>query len=260
MERTTQSIYSRNIGLLDNFLEESLKEVRSISSQQEWKKVIIHRLFSQATNVMFCLLSNSEESKFQNESYVTDAVLFGALARIVRDIYLNIVYLKTNALSDEQMKACWRYQVVRQKIKTIKHTGISAQPELLQLGTERTILEKILDTIPFCDNQHKKSVYNGRCERALNLAQIANIKGFDEDYFKSEFVFFSQFAHSTAYANNFQVDEGIPQGLVTAIYDKVIAYFIGIAVESIELLLPAHPQLQILLISYQEVIKNRWTR
>jgi hypothetical protein len=251
-----QQLYDRAIKILDNFHEESESIIKGIVYRQDWLGNKIYHLFKQGSNITFALLSNSEKSKFQNERYVTELIYIGALGRIIRDIYVNIIYLKTNKFSVKDMKLCWDFQILCQKINAIKYTVTENDlTELDSLEVQKRELELEIAKINFST---KGELLNGKAEKMLSLKELAEIKGFNKDKFHNEFVYFSQFVHSTAFANSFLTEQGIDFRLVAATYHKIVAYFVGIVTESIELLCPNYPQLDELTKTYKEIIDKRW--
>ncbi len=253
---TEQKIYDRAINILDNFLDESLKVIETIPPNNLWKEQLIYKLYKQSSHIAFALLSHTDKSKYQSEKYVSDIILIGALGRIIRDIYVNIIYLKTDKFSEKDMKTVWDFQVLYQKINLTHFEGIKDYTETLkQLEAERDSLKQQIDGITFST---KGQVLMGKDEKLLSLQDLADIKQFHKGKFHTEFAFFSQFSHSTAFANHFIKSNGIPLTIIAATYDRIVAYFVGIVAESIELLLPDHKDLEYLQKQYKDIIANRW--
>jgi len=249
-------IYNRAIGILDSFHEESEKIIKEIKRPQTWRELTIYNLFRQGSHITFVLLSNSERSKFLNPTYVTELILIGTLGRIVRDIYVNIIYLKTYQFSEEQMKMCWDFQTLCQKINAIKFESVKEADEArIDAETKKEELKAQIDQITFST---KSDLFRGKTEKLLNLVELAQIKEFDKGKFHNEFVYFSQFAHSTAFANSFIEENGINLALVAITYDKIVAYYVGVVYESLELLFPNHHQLSELQILYKDIVHKRW--
>jgi hypothetical protein len=253
---TELEILKKNINLLDNFYETARNDLGQIQQQDSWLTQTILDFFKQSTHITFCLLSNSEGSKFRNENYVIDIVLIGTLGRLLRDIYLNIIYLKSTDFSTEDMKACWDFQIICQQFKLVQFEKDEIFDEYRRkLEVEKDALYKKISQL---ESHSKKKVLDGKYEKLLTLQRLAEIKGFNKDKFENEFGFFSQFSHSTAYANSFIQPDGLRLNIVAIVYDKLLAYFIAIIVESLELLKPDHPDLASLKIAYNEIIKIRW--
>lgn len=254
---TEQRLYDRAIGILDNFYSESIEILKDISDQNTWKENAILTLFRQASHILFALLSNTEKSKYLNSTYVTELIYIGSLGRIIRDIYVKIIYLKTDRFPDEIMKLCWDYQVLCQKINATKFELTEEfKDEIAGLKKEKDNIKDQLENYEFST---KGQVLQGREEKLLSLQEIANFKGFDKERFENEFVFFSQFSHSTAFANNFITKQGVPFSLIAATYHKIVAYYVGVVTESIALFLPNHEHIEILKEQYNKIIKIQWT-
>jgi hypothetical protein len=252
-----EHVYEQAINILDNFHEESEKIIKGINSRKNWREQTVFNLFRQGSHIMFALLSNSEKSKFQNPTYVVELIYIGALGRIIRDIYVNIIYLKSNKFSEESMKLCWDFQIVCQKLNTIKYAiRKEDSADLNSLEIQKSELEIEINKLRFST---KGQLLEGKAEKLLSLQELADLKGFHKDKFHNEFVYFSQFVHSTAFANNFVTEQGINFGLIAATYHKIVAYFVGVVAESIELLCPEHSQLSELQKSYEDIIHSQWT-
>lgn len=253
-----QEIYNRTIEILDSFHEESEKVIKEIPRPKNWRGLTIYNLFRQSSHIIFTLLSNSEKSKFQNPTYVIELILIGTLGRIVRDIYVNIIYLKTEQFSEEQMKMCWDFQIISQKINAIKfQSGKEADEAKNALEAERDELKAQINLITFST---KSDMLRGKSERLLGLAELAQVKGFHKEKFHNEFIYFSQFAHSTAFANSFIEENGINLALIALTYDKIVAYFVGVVTESLESLYPNHRQFNELKVMYKDIIDKRWNQ
>lgn len=255
---TEQRIYNRAIEILDNFYEESAKILKDIPEQITWKDNAILTLFRQSSHILFALLSNTEKSKYLNSYYVTELIYIGSLGRIIRDIYVKIIYIKTNSFPDEIMKLCWDYQVICQKINVTKFQLTEEfKDEIENLKKEKDNFKDQLEKYHFST---KGQVLQGKEEKLLSLQELANIKGFDKEKFENEFVFFSQFSHSTAFANNFITKKGVPFSLIAATYHKIVAYYVGIVTESIDLFLPNHEHIELLKKQYDKLINVQWTK
>ncbi len=154
------------------------------------------------------------------------------------------------------MKACWDFQIICQQFKLVQFEKDEIFDEYRRkLEVEKDALYKKISQL---ESHSKKKVLDGKYEKLLTLQRLAEIKGFNKDKFENEFGFFSQFSHSTAYANSFIQPDGLRLNIVAIVYDKLLAYFIAIIVESLELLKPDHPDLASLKIAYNEIIKIRW--
>lgn len=253
---TEREIYDRAINILDNFLGESFRVIETIPPDSNWKEQLINKLFKQSSHLVFALLSHSDKSKYQSDTYVSDIILIGALGRIIRDIYVNIIYLKTDIYSEKDMRAVWDFQVLYQKLNLIQFEDVNNYTEQRkQLENERDSLQRQIEAIMFST---RGRVLDGKEEKLLSLKELAEIKQFHKGKFNSEFEFFSQFSHSTAFANHFTKSEGIPLNIIAATYDRIVAYFVGIVAESIDLLLPDHKDLPYLQKQYKDIIANRW--
>jgi hypothetical protein len=77
MNNDPQHYYDRAVHILDNFLTESLEIYKQTSIPSDWKHIAIWKALKQANHILFCLLSNTEGSKFLNEKYVLDTVIVG---------------------------------------------------------------------------------------------------------------------------------------------------------------------------------------
>lgn len=251
----SQKIYSRAIGILDNFFEESNKGIETLQIENNWKSQTIYQLYKQSSHLMFCLLSNSEESKFRNDFYITEMILYGSLGRILRDIYVSIIYLKTEKYTEYEMQLCWNYQITLHKLNIIKYSNDKLSIETFEL--QKLGLKNQLDLLNF---NTKQKVFQGREEKLLTIDELAEIKEFDVTLFNDEFKYFSQFSHSTAFANSLTNNGSINLMVIADMYDRIVAYYIGIITESIETLTPNHHQISELNSHYKNIIKAKWTK
>jgi hypothetical protein len=254
---TAQKLYTRAIIILDDEFEQTTNLLNLEITMLTWREKMIYAQLKQSSHILFALLSNSEESKFQNSRYVSDIILFGTLGRIIRDIYVNIIYLKTSKHSIELMESCWNYQIAKQKLIALSFENIDRNQEAInKIEQEEQNLKSILIDVSF---ETKPQVLQGKSEKLLNLEELAEVKGFNKKRFHNEFVFFSQFAHSTAFANSFITEKGTYSGLIAAIYDRVVAYYTGIFVETMEIFNPTQEKIDDLKrIYYDEIIGKRW--
>ncbi len=154
------------------------------------------------------------------------------------------------------MKAAWNFQIIYQKLNLTRFEEMENYSEnRKQLEEEKESLRRQLNALKFST---EGQVFCGKDEKLLSLQELAVIKKFHKEKFHSEFSFFSQFSHSTAFANHFIKSSGISLSLIAATYDRIVPYFVGIVTESIELLLPGHTELEYLQMRYKEIIANRW--
>jgi hypothetical protein len=256
LKKSEKEIHESNIALLDSFHEQSRTEAELIPQQNDWIKENVLDLFKQSNNITFCLLSNTIESKFRNQEYVTDIVLFGSLGRILRDIYVKIIYLKSTDYSEIAMRACWDYQIVYHELKLIE---FETSEDLTQYKIDlMSTKEKLLSEIKNINFKKIDDVIKGKDEKLVTIDRLAEIKGFNKARFTNEFSFFSQFSHSTAYANSLNKPNGIKTGMLAIVYDKLIAYYIAIIVESLSILSPKHHQLDDLKMGYDSIINRKW--
>jgi hypothetical protein len=253
---TETKIYERAVTILDNFYGECLEIIKTIPQREQWKKQAIFTLFRQASNIIFALLSKTEKSKYLNSTYVTELIYIGTLGRIVRDIYVKIIYLRTTSFSDETMRLCWEFQIICQKLNVTKYElNGEFREEFEKLKRKKGQLEEELQKVMFLK---KDKFCKEKKKKILSLQELATIKKFDKNKFETEFVFFSQFSHSTAFANSFITEQGVALSLIAATYHKIVAYYVGIVTESIDLFIPNHEQLEQLKIQYEEIIKVQW--
>jgi hypothetical protein len=254
---TEQRIYERAVQILDDFYTESRDIIPTIMERTSWKEDAIFRLFKQSSHILFALLSNTQNSKFKNENYVVELIYIGSLGRIIRDIYLKIIYLRTNKFSDEEMKLCCDYQIICQKLNVTKFEAKGGfHDAIMQLEIEKDEVKRQLELISFST---KGQVFQGKEEKLLSLKELADLKNFDKDKFEGEFSFFSQFSHSTAFANNFITSRGVSLSIIAATYHKIVAYYVGTVTEAIDLFIPDHKQIVILKEQYKEIIRVQWT-
>lgn len=227
-----QKFYKDAIKLLDDSFEQAENALDQELATTNWKERTIYFQFRQSTHILFALLSNSTDSKFKNPNHVIDIVLIGMLGRLIRDIYVNIIYLRTTVFSEENMKSCWEYQIVCQKLNAIKFENLESNDNrIIQLEIVKSSLKQKLKNIKFST---KGEVFKGKSEKLLSLQELSDIYGFNKDKFHNEFIYFSQFAHSSAFANSFVTDDGVYLGIIAATYDRILAYYTGILAEVFE--------------------------
>jgi hypothetical protein len=251
-----KEIYDRAVSILDNYLVESQTVLSIIENTNDWKKGLIHKLFRQSSHILYALLSNSENSTFQNSLIVKDPIVMGSLGRIIREIYVNIIYLKTNRFPEDQMKLCWDFQTVCQQLNVVEYEaleGVETQIEFL-----KNHKEKLLNGVKSIKCKTISQILQGKEEKLLSLEELAAEKGFHRNKFYREFQFFSQFSHSTAFANSFIIDGKVSITLIAGIYDRIVPYYVGIVTEALHSLLPDYEHLSYLQIKYKEIILNRW--
>ncbi len=254
---TENEFYKSTIDILDNLLEESI-ETELIANQDNWKEQNIYKQFKQAKHIMFCLLSNTEESKYQNKTdyYVTELILVGSLGRIIRDNYVNIAYLTSVKFSIEEMKLCWDYQIEFKKSTLFEFVNkVGYEEAFAKIEVRKSELKAKLDLLTFST---KGQVCKGNDGKLLSLQEIADEKNFNRDKFYKEFELFSQFVHTTPFANFLITPNGIDKGFLAAIYDKIIPYYVGIVAETFELLAPNHRRMEELRNHYSKFLVGRW--
>lgn len=253
-----QNLYNKSIQVLDNFLAESFDNFSTPTpTTTSWKLQAVYKLAIQSNHIMFCLLSNSEWSKFISTRYVTEPVLVGALTRVIRDIYVQIIYLKTEVYSEDEMKWCWDYQVCNKKLKIIEFENQSEVK--VEISIVKKQKDELFQKIGNLNFSTKGNVLRGKDEKMLSLQEIADLKGFHKEKFYNEFIFFSQFSHATAFANEMIIENSFDFNLLVAIYDKIVPYYVGLVYEALSLLKPTHSQLPEMLVQYQKIIEERWT-
>lgn len=254
---TEAEYYKSTIDILDNLLEVSI-ETELIENALGWRELNIYKQFKQAKHIIFCLLSNTEESKYQNQTdhYVTELILVGSLGRIVRDNYVNIAYLTSKKFSIEEMQICWDYQIELKRTTLFEFTDKTGFEDAFAKSEEKkTELKGKLDQLSF---SFKDQVFCGKYEKLLSLKEIAIEKGFDKNKFYREFQFFSQFVHTTPFANNLTTLNGISKGFLANVYDKIVPYYMGIITETLELLIPNHKRLSEFQDHYIKFREGRW--
>ena len=253
---TENEFYKKSLEILENFLDESRSEIVSIKTPQIWKERLVYFQFNQSINICYALLSNSEGSKFQNDTYVIELSFIGTIGRLLRDIYVNIIYLKSSIFSESDMQLCWNYQIVAQKLNTIAYDfDTHFEAEISSLKSEKETLKSALKNIP---TSTIGKILQGKEDKLLSITDLSSIKGFNVKKFQNEFGYFSQFAHNTAFANNYLTEKGVRLDIIAITYHRIVPYFVGIVYESLELLNPKHPQLLDLKVHYEQIITTRW--
>ena len=249
--------YSESIKLLDNFLEETQEVLIPLSPEfKSWKERIIFNLLNQSSTNLYILLSNSDKSQFVKEKFGLDPVFIGAIGRILRDIYVNIIYLKSDIYSADQMQDCWNYQIDFTRKKLTSLLGDTGDNRELEILDEK--IQENLNKLNVLTFETKGRVIQGLDEKLLSLNQLANLKNFDKHKFHTEFSYFSQFTHSTAFANNLITEKGIDFNVIADLYGRIVPYYVGIVTECLESFDPDHIQYQDLNNNYEKIISKRW--
>lgn len=254
---TETEYYKKSIDILDNLLEVSI-ETHFVENTLDWRKLNIYKQFKQAKHIIFCLLSNTEGSKYQNQTglYVTELILVGSLGRIVTDNYVNIAYLTSKKFTIEEMQICWDYQIELKRSYLFEFINKSGFEDAFAKSEEKKIeLRRKLDQLNFST---KGQVFQGNEGKLLSLKEIAEEKGFNKDKFEREFKFFSQFIHTTPFANNLITSNGVSLGFLAVVYDKIVPYYMGIVAETLELLAPNHIRLDEFRIHHTKFREGRW--
>lgn len=250
-----EELYQSSVKRLDNFYQETQIGLIEGGPPNNWKGETIFNLLHQSTNILFVLLNHTEGSEYQSNPFITEQVLIGSLGRIFRDIYVNIIYLTTNKFSEDDMKTCWSYQIACQKLNITKYLPEKDTNYRLNWKLDKENLEARLKELSFST---KSQVLQGKCERLLSISELAEIKGFNKDIFTNEFEYFSQFSHSTAFANSISKPGHGDKRVLAITYFKILIYYIGIVTEALKFITPNHTELFRLEAFYNEQIKKFW--
>jgi hypothetical protein len=155
------------------------------------------------------------------------------------------------------IKKCWNYQDVYQRINFLTADHTHRSKTLTQYRKKRKRIGETLKN-HINDSKLRKKIFDGMEHRLMWPAELVKFKGIDEKKFQAEYTFFSQFAHSTAFANSFIGVNGISADMYNYIYDRIVAYVITITSEALQELSPQHPQLNQLKQNSDKAILRNW--
>ena len=253
---TVNEFYSEPIAILDSYLTEGRSKVIDLREGEEWKEENILKFYKQSLRILYCLLSNTDKSKFANNELVIDINLVGTLGRTLRDIYVKILYLKSNEYCSEHMQVCWEYQVALHKKKLLSLCDNEKEfeiPEKFEQDFNRLKLK--INTLKF---DTKGQVCDGKEEKMISKKKLAELNGINDKKFDQEYSYFSQFTHSSAFSNSLIIEDRISLGILAETYRRIVAYVVGITVETWEIFSPNHTQLDEARSQYNDLKKNHW--
>lgn len=252
--------YNKLVKAIDNLYEINYKTyVNYKTLVNDWKYYYIHSIVIQSTNIVKSILRDIPGSKFTQMDCVNELTLIGSSTRLVRDLYITLIYLKYCDKPNEDMRICWEYQILHRHISTYNYSldfaKEATEKVFLKLNAEKEQLRKIIDKMP--NFSTKGALLIGKEEKMISSKELYEIKNFKSERLEKDFIYLSQFAHSTAFAMGVKRTEN---NLISVdiIIKKLFSYYLGITSESLDIFFPDYEETDKIRTEYLRNCLYRW--
>ncbi len=260
---TQKNDYKAILLQIELFHEIGCVSEKVIKSSNNWKHIVLSKLFYDSNNLVQTILSNCKHSKYSSKYSVYEPLITGALGRILQDIYTKVIYLKTNKYSSDEMQNCWSYQIINRQLELIKFENVIGNEQaVLKLQEEMKLLKPLIKNYQI-DEKVKNKILEGREEKMLSTSELSQIYNFNSVKFNNYFIYFSQFSHSSAFSTSFYINNDQEYYYTfSAFLQRIGDWYVGILCEAFDFfkwdssVVENYDQLQN---AYLELKKKRWT-
>jgi hypothetical protein len=156
------------------------------------------------------------------------------------------------------MYKCWEFQRIQRLIKISEHEikyDLSYSDIINSLIKKEDELRSEIKSFP--DFFTKDKVLDGMEEKMINHIGIATLINVDPKKIDADFIYLSQFSHSTSFATDIRIRKNTLLSLIP-ILDKLCFYFFGITYEVLEIHNPKFEHIQLIKDGYFKGLNEKW--